>query len=324
MSDPITFAALLLCLLGSALYSGSETALYGLSRVHLELQAERGGPLTRILHRLVQSDGPLLVTILVGNNLMLELSSGLADRLLGEDLSSPALGALLVTAVLAPTVFFFGEVLPKELFRRRPHRMLGAATPLLLISRVLFWPVERILTGVSWILGRMFGLRGDRPVLLRGRAVVSRYLEEGARQGTLSQRAKDLAHNAMGLRSSPVADCMVPWDQIECLREDSSDQERWDMLIDAVHSRLPVVSLDGAVRGYVHLLEVLGAPSDAGLLSHLRPLMALEPNTPIASALLRMRGGGRRMALVGTPEKPLGLVALKDLVEEITGDVVGL
>jgi CBS domain containing-hemolysin-like protein len=52
--------------------------------------------------------------------------------------------------------------------------------------------------------------------------------------------------------------------------------------------------------------------------------MALEPNTPIASALLRMRGGGRRMALVGTPEKPLGLVALKDLVEEITGDVVGL
>jgi CBS domain containing-hemolysin-like protein len=74
----------------------------------------------------------------------------------------------------------------------------------------------------------------------------------------------------------------------------------------------------------VHLLEVLSAPSKTDLLGHLRPLMALEPQTPIASALLSMRGGGRRMALVGSPDKPLGLVALKDLVEEITGDVVGL
>ncbi|MAE46044.1 MAG: hypothetical protein CMJ86_04040 [Planctomycetes bacterium] len=324
MSDPITLAALLLCLLGSALYSGSETALYGLSRVHLELQADGGRPLARILHWLVQSDGPLLVTILVGNNLMLELASGLTDNLVGGGQSNPAVVALIVTAVLAPTVFLFGEVLPKELFRRRPHRMLGAATPLLIVSRIVFWPVERVLTGVIWILGRMFGLGAGRPVLLRGRSAVASYLEEGARQGTLPPRAADLARNAMGLRSSPVERCMTPWAQVECLQADSSESERLAVLTDAVHSRLPVVGQDGTVRSYVHLLEVLGAASKTDLMGHLRPLMALEPQTPIASALLSMRGGGRRMALVGSLDKPLGLVALKDLVEEITGDVVGL
>jgi putative hemolysin len=320
----VSLLLLLLCLLGSGLYSGAETALYGLSRVRLELDADRGRPLARLLHRLVQADNALLITILIGNNLMLEVASGLAGGLVasGEGLD-PAEAALRVTLVLTPAVFLLGEVLPKELSRRRPHGLIGAAVPLLVASRLLFWPLERVLSALAWLLQRALGIRGGRRVLLRGRASISRFLEEGARMGTVSPRATELARNALGLRSATVERCMTPWREVECLPQVQGDDARATALRAARHARLPVTGEGGAVVGYVHLLEVL-ADREAGLEGALRPLPAVPPGTSIASALLQLRGGGRRLALIGTAEQPLGLVSLKDLLEEITGDVAGL
>ncbi|MEZ6018665.1 MAG: CBS domain-containing protein [Planctomycetota bacterium] len=57
---------------------------------------------------------------------------------------------------------------------------------------------------------------------------------------------------------------------------------------------------------------------------HLVDLPVFEPGTSISQALLQMRGLGKRAALVGTSEAPVGWVTLKDLVEELTGDLVGL
>lgn len=324
MTDATLALLLLLCLAGSGLYSGAETALYGLSRVRVELDADRGRPLARLLHRLVQADNALLITILVGNNLMLEVASGLAGDLVaaGDELG-PAEAALRVTLVLTPLVFLLGEVLPKELSRRRPHGLIGAAVPLLALSRVVFWPLERVLSLLAWLLQRALGVQEGRRVLLRGRASVNRFLEEGTRLGTLSPRAHELARNALGLRSATVERCMTPWRDVECLPQKQGPAERDATIRAAGHARLPVVGEDGGVAGYVHLLEVL-ADREAPLADSLRSLPAVPPGTSIASALLQLRGGGRRLALVGTPEQPLGLVSLKDLLEEITGDVAGL
>lgn len=318
-----TLLGLVLCLMGSALYSGAETALYGLSKVRVELDADRGRRLARLLHRLVQADGPLLIVILVGNNLMLELASGLADDLVAAEGVSATSAALRVTLVLTPVVFLFGEVLPKELSRRRPHGVIGAATPLLALSRVVFWPLERVLTFLTRILERLLGVGEDRPALLRGRAAVGRYLEEGLRQGTLSPRASVLARNALGLRSAPVERCMTPWRVVETLPLEASPEDLERALRQAAHSRLPVLTPEGAVGGYVHVLEVL-AERERPLAELVRSMPEIEPGTPIARALLQLRGGGRRLAVVGTAAQPLGLVSLKDLLEEVTGDVAGL
>ena len=85
-----------------------------------------------------------------------------------------------MTLVLTPLVFLLGEVLPKELSRRRPHGLIGAAVPLLALSRVVFWPLERVLSLLAWLLQRALGVQEGRRVLLRGRASVNRFLEEGA------------------------------------------------------------------------------------------------------------------------------------------------
>jgi CBS domain containing-hemolysin-like protein len=51
--------------------------------------------------------------------------------------------------------------------------------------------------------------------------------------------------------------------------------------------------------------------------------MFLVPGTPVDRALARLRSGGQRLAVVGTSERPEGLVTLKDVLEEISGDLAG-
>jgi len=55
--------------------------------------------------------------------------------------------------------------------------------------------------------------------------------------------------------------------------------------------------------------------------AHLRPMVAIEPDTPLDRALASLRATGQRAALVGSPARPAGLVTLKDLVEEISGEL---
>jgi len=83
---------------------------------------------------------------------------------------------------------------------------------------------------------------------------------------------------------------------------------------------LPVTE-EGAVRGYLHQLDVLGAKDGSDPFEHQREILTLPPGTPVDRAIARLRLQGVRMAVVGSADAPVGLVALKDLLEEISGDL---
>ncbi|MBL4769854.1 MAG: DUF21 domain-containing protein [Planctomycetes bacterium] len=335
---------LCICIGASALYSGSETALYSLSRVQLELEAERGHRSARLIRWLSKDDAGLLIVILIGNNLALELATHLGDALGLELGLAPALATLAVGLWLTPIAFLFAEVLPKEMSRRRPHGLMPLALPLLVVSRVLFWPLERVLRVVAYMFERLFGVQDNAVAVLRGRDRWHARFEEGRRAGAIPERTYKLVHNAMAMHSTAVTRVMVPWDQVVVVESELEPEERLAGVRSARYSRLPIVDGRGHVTGYLHQLDVLaraiGLPthtgfralaSDAGPDSGARKGLEgsldapfLDPECTIAGALLQLRGLGKRAAVVGTSEKPLGWVTLKDLVEELSGDLVGL
>tara|TARA_R110002126_G_scaffold23750_18_gene83018 strand:- start:9718 stop:10698 length:981 start_codon:yes stop_codon:yes gene_type:complete len=326
MGTAILVLGILVCVVLSGVYSGSETGCYKLSRTALDLEAADGNRQARLASWLMRNEAALLVTILIGNNLVLEAASLMAGQALGASEMEGGTGALLVTLVLAPVLFLFGETLPKELFRRRPRALVFPSLPILAVSRVLFWPLERMLTGVANLLSHILRLNDAKPVLLGGRAVVASFLEEGRRQGAMSARAEVLARNALELRSIAIERCMIPWSKVVHIVESSTEAERREVVRTARHSRLPIVDVPGGtVTGYAYQLEVLLAGLDADPLQHRRDLVLLDPGTPVGQALFRLRGLGQRTAAVGEPGvPPIGLVTLKDLVEEISGDLEGL
>ena len=319
---------LLLCLVASFVFSGSETGIYTLSRIRVGMEADQGHRPARMVRMLLGDESALLITILIGNNLAIELASHVGDHLLGVSLGGydldPALRALLLTLILTPLLFMLGEALPKEIYRRRTHSMVYSTVPLILTARWVLWPFERVLRLLTAFLEPLFGL-GPGRVASGGRAErLTALLAEGRRHGALHERAEALARNALQLRTLPVSHAMVPWEEVQMVRSDQGDEDLYRQVSESRFTRIPVVDGSGRLEGYVHQLEVLSAGPESTVLSHIRRVSALPADTPVDRALLHLRGGGRRGAVVGTVEEPVGWVTLKDLVEEISGEVVGL
>ena len=323
MSTALEVLMLCACVLASAIYSGSETALYSLSRARVDLEARAGSFRAGLVRRLLEADAAVLVTILIGNNLVLEYATHQGENLLHVAGVPDSLLTLTAALVLTPLLFFAGELLPKDLFRQRPHTLLGLTAPVVWFSRWAFWPLERLLSGLSALLERALGLEPRGLVRLRGREALLGLFEEGARGGLLHHHAGELAQNVLRLRTTPVSRVMVPWKRVACLDADQPAQRLAKRAASSAHSRLPVVEPSGRVVGYLHQLDVLAGLPSVEPLGHLRTLVAVPPETPVDRALAKLRASGQRVALVGTAEAPVGLVSLKDLVEEISGELAG-
>jgi putative hemolysin len=320
-----------LLLLGSAVFSGSETAFYSLSRLRVAAEARRGSVVARLIDRLFRNPTGFLITLLVGNGLCLELLAHMTGRSIARAVALPAWGLeLAVTLVLTPTVFFFGDLLPKDVFRRRPRRFFGAFAPVIALARLVFLPVVWPLQQLSIILERLLGVRARDLERALGRESVLEILREGARAGALAPRAQELALNVFLYRTRTVAEVLVPWGEVETVDSDAdADAERRQVGASSF-SRLPVVGTSGGarvVRGYLHQLDLLSEaladrpprpPEDL-----VRPLLSLPSDLTVDRALARLRAAGQRMALVGTPTEPRGIVTLKDLVQTISGELGG-
>jgi len=305
----------------TALFSGAETGVYSLPRLRLDAEARRGSRAARWLSGLLQDDTHLLITLLVGVNLVLEVSSHVIEEVLSGAEGLPAWAReLVVTALLTPVLFVMGDLVPKDAFRRRPYLFLRVASPFLWAARILLapivWPLERM----SRFLERSFGVVDQDFTRALGREEVINVLEESSQAGAIAQEARDLAQNVLVLRHTPVAEVMTPWDRVQRVDLALPPEERRAALANAEFTRIPVVrggeQAGEAVIGYLHQLESL---AETGELEPLvRPLPEMAPDLSVERALARLRVSGQRVALVGSNARPEGLVTVMDLVSAIS------
>jgi len=327
----VTLLFLLLLLAASAVFSGAETGFYSLSRVQVTAEARKGSWIARLIESLIERPGGFLITLLVGNNLALELLAHVVgDEVQGWSFLPPWGVEIAATVLLTPAVFLVGELFPKDLFRRRPRGLYGMFAPLIALARIAFLPVVIPLVWLSSALERLFGVRAREFERELARERVQEILSEGARHGVLSPRAQALAHNVVEFRTRTAADVMIPWSAVETCSAENGPEEIQRRAANSAFSRLPLVEKEGGravVRRYLHQLDLLAeaiepgrtAPRPPGELA--RPLPVVAADARVDRALARLRGAGQRMALVGTPEAPLGIVTLKDLVQTISGDL---
>ena len=140
----------------SAFFSGSETGFYRVARVRLMLDAIGGDRIARTLLWLTHRPSLFVATALVGNNLanyMTSLAIVVGTQALMGQASHTA--ELIAPLLLAPVLFVYGELLPKNLFLKAPNRLLRGGGPLFLFFLVLFFPVSILLWGVNRLLARV-------------------------------------------------------------------------------------------------------------------------------------------------------------------------
>ena len=148
----------------SAFFSGSETGFYRVTRMRLVLDALGGDLIARGLLWLTNHPSLFVATTLVGNNLAnyatsLAIVMGTRSIVYGQEHGHGHAAELIAPLVLAPLLFVYGELLPKNLFLHAPNRLLRKGGPLFLLFVPLFFPISALLWGLNRMLARIVAAR---------------------------------------------------------------------------------------------------------------------------------------------------------------------
>src|SRR2546423_12959261 len=132
----LSFTIVIICLLVSAFFAASETALTGSSRASMLRLEKHGSRQAASVNRLLAMRDRMIGALLLGNNIANILASALATGLFTEWFGE--VGVLYATAVMTVLVVIFAEVLPKTIAINAPDRMaLLVARPMMLTLLVL-------------------------------------------------------------------------------------------------------------------------------------------------------------------------------------------
>jgi len=325
-------AAMLVGFIGSALYSGIETGFYSLNRVRLHVLAQQGRPAAKKLDHLVHKPTLVITTLLIGNNVANYMgTSGLTVLLEAGDLNEWQL-ILLNTVIITPILFVFGETLPKDLFAGHADRWLYRLVRVITWSRVIF-TITGLVPVVNLGTRLLMRLLGETHEITRlhPRRQVHAMVREGVGYGVLSDEQSAIVQRVLSLGQRTVVDEMVPWDAVTTVDLDDGTDRLFQLGEQTSTTRFPVIETveqggrhTQRVVGVVDVMDALvmgreAQPTAKGLK---QALLWLDPATPLRPALQQLQREQNPIAGVGTPERPLGIVTIKDLVEPITGELV--
>ena len=312
-------AAPLLLLVGivlSAFFSGSETGFYRVTRVRLVIDALKGDRTSKWLLRLANNPAYFIATTLVGNNLANYLTS-LAIVLMTKEIvqNDSVVAELTATILFSPLVFVYGELLPKYLFFSAPNRLLRAGGLPFLFFSVVFAPVSAVLWGLGRALQSLLGETPLRVRLTLARQELQEVLDEGHEVGILQPTQRRLAQNLFAFAGQSVSSrCHAVQRSATVSRE--ADRSELVAAANRLGATLLVVRGEntGELTGYLRVVDLYLPGEDVQ--GYVRPLIRMERNTSLLEALLRLQSEKEEVAqVVNSDGSTLGLLYADDLVQ---------
>jgi Mg2+/Co2+ transporter CorB len=320
----LLFAALLILVLLSAFFSGSETALMTMNRYRLRHMAQAQHPGALRASNLLARPDRLIGLILLGNNFVNILASALATilalRILGEG------GIAIAAGLLTLVILIFAEVAPKTLAALHPERLAFPAafvyTPMLRVLYPLVWLVNVFANAVLKLLGvspqQAAAHSLTREELRTVVAEAGRIMAKSHQQMLLS---------LLDLQTVVVEDIMVPRNEIVGIDIADPLQEIIEQMTTGPYTRMPVYqdSID-YVQGFLHVRTALrlltaGGITRATLEEAIEEAYFVPEATPLNTLLLNLQRARRRVALVVDEYGIVkGLVTLEDILEEVVGE----
>ena len=316
--------AILVLLVCSAFFSGSETALFSLTPGLREGLKQSRPRASRRIERLLADPDRLLGTLLLGNLVINTAISGLATLVFLELARQGGVREALVIGFggVAVTVLLlvFGEVTPKIVASRRPARIVVAAAPVLTPLQWLLSPLARVLTATA---ARISPGEGEPDPLSDDE--MQTMVELGRRRGVLQGSEDEILLNLIGLDHRSVSEVMTPRIDIVAVREDATIAEALAVARRSNFSRLPVYrdTID-QVTGTLHVKELLTAPDPAASVTSIwRPAHFVPEVKPLPQLLDETRRKGSHIVIVVDEfGQTAGLVTLEDLLEAVLGEIV--
>lgn len=309
----------------SSFFSGAETGYMSVSRVRLRRQGRDGTPTgRRLLKQLRRIEGPILAC-LIGTNLSNVLLSAVVTMVLTERYGQK--GEWLSVILAGTLVIFFGEILPKVLFREYPEPLTLVASPAIGLAMFLLAPVRWILNGYTALLKRALpGGGGAAGGGLDRRSLAALLLSNSVPMGE-DRRFQHALNKYLDLASQKLGGVMRPFTGVATITSDTTVSACLDIARASGYSRLPLLNPgDSRLRSYVLVRDLLFLTRDrhdGPVPGNLwRRLLLVDRRMSPYGLFEEMRSQQRQLAIVVDPVgNPVGMITLEDLIEVVFGSL---
>jgi len=308
----------------SGIFSGSETALVSVTQSKVDELVAKKKKNAKLLRKLKNDPHKLLITVLIGNNIVNIGASAYAAVVFTEIFASNGVG--IATGVMTFFILIFGEITPKSFAHQHAvGASLLIVKPVYILQILLFplvWFFEKIVHFTNYLVGAKAS-----STVTEGELVAM--LKIGAQEGAIEKQERELIENVLEFNDIQVEEVMTPRVVIDALDSDLSIGEAVDFAIKHSHSRLPVY--EGDVDNIIGVITIKDLLKFSHTNSHKKKLRSLKLSIPLEVPLSKkinklfrefQRKHVHIAIVIDEYGGTAGLVTLEDLLEEIVGEIV--
>lgn len=318
------FIALVILLVLSAFFSGSETGLMSLNRYRMRHLAEQGHRGAKQAEKLLVKTDVLLSLILICNNLVNIAASAIAT-MIGMQLSGEA-GVAIATGLLTFVMLVFSEILPKTVAAIYPEKVGFFASYLLTPLKQLLMPIVFLMNLIINALMKLLRIKKSEKSGLSTEELRAVVLEAGR---YIPSSHQEMLISILDMEKVTVDDIMVPRNDIGGIDIDDDWKAIMRQLTGAAHARVVIYkgNMDKSVLGMLRVREAFRLMLERNEFTKEMLVRAVDEayfipeGTPLTTQLMNFKTNKERVGLVVDEYGDIkGLVTLEDILEEIVGE----
>ncbi len=332
VTDPLVtvggIVAIIVLIGMSAFFSSSEIAMFSLPKHRVNGLVEEGVKHARTIQTLKANPHRLLVTILVGNNLMNIAMTAIATALIGAYVESALLTIVLTTFGITAVVLLFAETAPKSYAVENTESWsLRIARPLK-YSQTVLYPLVVLFDYLTRVVNTITGGRAAIESTYVTREEIQNIIETGEREGVIEEEEREMLDRIFRFNNTIAKEVMTPRLDVTAVPKEATVEEAIQKCVHADHERVPVY--DGNLDNIVGIItvrdlvrELRYSEGEPSLERVVKPTLHVPESKNADELLEEMQDNRLQMVIVidefGTTE---GIITLEDMVEEIVGDIL--
>ncbi|MBQ3817389.1 MAG: HlyC/CorC family transporter, partial [Clostridia bacterium] len=310
-------------LIFSAYFSGTETSLASVNRIHMISKSGSGNKgASRVLYVLENFEEALSV-LLIGNNIVnigcATISAVIATKVLKTN--AITFSTVFTTAV----IFLFGEMLPKTFARSCNERFAELSSGVLIFLMRILKPLSVFFTAISKAVSKPFA-RYSKTKVTMTEDELHTIVDNISKESGIDEDTGRLVKSALEFSEAAASEIMVPWEQVLKIKQSMKTPEILEVIKNTKHSRIPVIDRSGRVKGILQIRKFLKAylakKNNVILASVTDYPYFIKPDTLIDDLLSAMSNHRKNLAFVRDEKgEVLGIVTIEDILEQLVGEI---